>query len=324
MKYIFTLLFATTIMFASYSQVEKTVIVEHFTNTKCGICALRNPAFYEVLNDYPNVLHIAYHPSSPYPTCLFNLHNIAENDARTNYYGVYGATPQVVLQGDVIGIQSPMIRPDQIESFLGQESDFSISIQHILTENTIEITIIIERVSGDGAEDMLFYVALVEKEVAYNAPNGENLHHDVFRLVIYEQPVSLPVTGSTVTIVKTIDINSDWIPEEMAAIGILHNPTSKEIIQSAESTNSTSFLESNTHEVIALIYPNPVKNRLYIKSNEIDRFVSADVYSLLGKKLIQFTDVHNMDISNLSSGIYFVALKDEKGNISTSKITKSY
>ena len=94
MKYIFTLLFATTIMFSSYSQVEKTVVVEHFTNTKCGICASKNPAFYDVLNDYPNVLHIAYHPSSPYSTCAFSMHNHAENDARANYYGVYGPTPQ--------------------------------------------------------------------------------------------------------------------------------------------------------------------------------------------------------------------------------------
>ena len=43
-----------------------------------------------------------------------------------------------------------MIRPDQIESFYGQESDISVSIQHILTGNTIEVTIIIERVSSKG------------------------------------------------------------------------------------------------------------------------------------------------------------------------------
>jgi hypothetical protein len=216
-----------------------------------------------------------------------------------------------------------MINTEQIESELGQESNFDISIEHNLKGNTIEVAIFIERVNGNGAEDISFYAILAEKEVAYNAPNGENIHHDVFRLVIDEQTVSLPITGSSKTIVSTIDINNDWVSEEMVAIGILQNPATKEVIQSAESTNITSLFESNTHEVETLLYPNPVQNTLFIKTNEIDRFVSADIYSLIGNKLIQFTDVHKMDISYLPSGIYFVALKDKNGNIFTSKITKS-
>jgi len=41
MKYIFTFLFATVMMSTVFSQVEKTVIVEHFTNTRCGTCAAK-------------------------------------------------------------------------------------------------------------------------------------------------------------------------------------------------------------------------------------------------------------------------------------------
>ena len=312
-------------MSSIFSQVEKTVIVEHFTNTKCSICAYKNPDFYDVLDNYPNVLHIAYHPSSPYSACIFSQHNADENDARTNYYGIYGPTPLVVLQGEVLGIQTPMINPEQLENELGQESDFSISIQHILTsENTIEVTILIERVSGSGSEDISFYAVLVEKEVAYNAPNGEDLHHDVFRIVIDEQSISLPDIGSSKTIVKNMVINNDWIPEEMVAIGILQDPLSKEVIQSAESTSATSLFESNTHEVKVLLYPNPVTNSLFIQPNERERFVSADVYSVLGNKIVQFTDVNKMDMSGLPSGYYFVVLTDKKGNITTSKITKTH
>ncbi len=324
MKSIFTFLFATIFMSSIFSQVEKTVIVEHFTNTKCGICASKNPAFYAVLDSYPNVLHIAYHPSSPYPACIFSQHNPVENDARTNYYGIYGPTPLVVLQGEVLGIQSPMIKPEQVENELGQESDFSISIQHILTsENTIEVTILIERVSGNGSEDISFYAVLVEKEIAYNAPNGENLHHDVFRLVIDEESMSLPNIGSSKTIVKNMVINNDWVAEEMVAIGILQDPLTKEVIQSAESTSATSLFESNTHEVKVLLYPNPVTRSLFVQPNERERFVSADVYSLLGNRMVQFTDINKMDMSGLPSGYYFVVLTDKSGKITTSKITKT-
>ena len=48
--------FFVAILFQTASaQVERTVIVEHFTNTRCGICAFRNPAFYENLNNQENV-----------------------------------------------------------------------------------------------------------------------------------------------------------------------------------------------------------------------------------------------------------------------------
>ena len=325
MKYIFTFLFATVMMSTVFSQVEKTVIVEHFTNTRCGTCAAKNPAFYEVLNDYPDVLHIAYHPSSPFPACIFSQHNPTENDARAYYYDIYGPTPLIVLQGKVVGIQSPMINPEQIESELGQESDFSLSIQHTLSANNkIEVTIHIERVSGSGSEEVSFYAVLAEKEIAYNAPNGETLHHDVFRMVIDEESVLLPNIGSSKTIVKTIDIDDEWVADEMVAIGILQNAQTKETLQSAESTSTTSLFENNTSEAKALLYPNPVANNLYIQANERERFISADIYSLLGNKVVQFINVNKMDMTDLLPGYYFVVLTDVKGNRTTSKITKSY
>nr|MBK9652878.1 hypothetical protein [Bacteroidota bacterium] len=80
--------------FSANAQSPKTVLVEHFTNTWCSICASKNPAMYQTLSNYPQVLHIAFHPSSPYPGCVFNVQNMAENDARANYYNAYGGTPK--------------------------------------------------------------------------------------------------------------------------------------------------------------------------------------------------------------------------------------
>ena len=46
----------TTLLFFSFvwnaeAQVPKKVIVEHFTNTLCSVCASRNPGFYSNLNN---------------------------------------------------------------------------------------------------------------------------------------------------------------------------------------------------------------------------------------------------------------------------------
>ena len=89
----FVLLFVSV---AGFSQSPKQVVIEHFTNTKCSICASRNPGFYSVLANYPQVIHIAYHPSAPYQNCYFNLQNKPENDARTNYYNTYATLSQQI------------------------------------------------------------------------------------------------------------------------------------------------------------------------------------------------------------------------------------
>jgi len=73
-----------------------------------------------------------------------------------------------------------------------------------------------------------------------------------------------------------------------------------------------------------LLYPNPVTNNLYIQANERERFISADIYSLLGNKVVQFINVNEMEMTDLLPGYYFVVLTDVKGNRTTSKITKSY
>ena len=109
--------------------VPQTVLVEHFTNTRCSVCFSRNPGFYANLRQQPaTTLHLAYHPSSPYRLCAFSQQNPTENDARTNYYGIYGATPRLVLNGSVIPIGANYADPALFTPFQGQTSPLSIQV----------------------------------------------------------------------------------------------------------------------------------------------------------------------------------------------------
>ena len=110
MKKQLTLALSVLLFFPIFAQVEQKVIIEHFTNTRCGTCANKNPAFYETLANYPQVLHVAYHPSSPYANCAFNQQNKEDNDARTHFYNIYGGTPRAVVQSDVIPTQNPLLK----------------------------------------------------------------------------------------------------------------------------------------------------------------------------------------------------------------------
>jgi len=73
------------------AQVSKMVVTEHFTNTVCGICGLRNPNLWATLDDATNadVLHVSYHPSSPYPSCQLNQFDTDANDSRVMFYNQF-------------------------------------------------------------------------------------------------------------------------------------------------------------------------------------------------------------------------------------------
>ena len=63
------------------------------------------------------------------------------------------------------------------------------------------------------------------------------------------------------------------------------------------------------------LYPNPAKNSFSISSsNEVISYV---IYSISGDKVLKGTNKINIDISSLSSGIYFVKVLEN--NLSSTK-----
>ena len=237
MKRIITLAFITFFSLSILAQeVNRTLIVEHYTNTLCATCASRNVALFELLDEYPQVLHISYHPSSPYSNCVFNLHNTSENDARTFYYDVYGGTPRVVLQGEVIGFQSPILNAGQIEDQLGKKSDYTISVSQEQTDaNQVNVQLIVKLVGQPNTESHNLYAIIAEKKIDYNAPNGENEHHNVFRKVLLDQAINISSAGDSIIINTSYDIHGDWKEEELIVTAMVQDNNTKAVLQAFES-----------------------------------------------------------------------------------------
>lgn len=308
-----------------WSQQMQTVIVEHFTNSRCSICAARNPTFYDLLNNYPEVLHIAYHPSSPYATCIFSQHNPSENDARTNYYGIYGGTPRVVVQGKVIQPQNPLLMASQIEDKLGQEANYSISVEQIQnTSQEADVTIVIKKVGANDAT-LNLYAVIAESEVNYNAPNGETIHHDVFRKNLFDIPVSLTNIGDSVILTGSYSIHGDWVTNQMYIAAMLQDASSKSILQS-----KASELLSNPQSVAAqkitvsdnLFVPNPAVDYIRFNNAFDNQFISAEIYNLQGQKIISVQNDHIIDVSELSDGMYIAIARTNDGKLLYSKFLK--
>jgi len=90
------LLFAVT---AIYSQSQRLVILEEFTQASCGPCASVNPTIEALLNSNPTkITSVWYHTNWPGYDPM-NLHNPNEVAARVGYYGVT-YVPWSVLDGN--------------------------------------------------------------------------------------------------------------------------------------------------------------------------------------------------------------------------------
>ena len=308
---------------SSYAQdVPKNIVVEHFTNTRCGICASRNPGFYTALNQNPNVIHIAYHPSSPYSNCLFSTQNKVQNDARTNYYDVYGGTPIFVING--VEKNGGQVQSSTVyNEFKNQTTpvDLKVAVSKFGSDQ-IEVSFDVKAMSNNTIGNVNYFVALVEDTVLYNAPNGEKVHRDVFRKSLSNNVTlpsfSIPANeGNTYEFKDKIKIESIWNPSKIYAIVILTD-SNKKVVQVAKSTLYNPNVVSSTENESELtnsfeIYPNPASSEILIKNNKIDFINQISILNPMGQEIFKSKTVVDLrqpiDITNLEAGTYYLQIE---------------
>lgn len=320
MKNLTTIVLVLLYSTISYSQqVARKIVVEHFTNSNCSICASRNPGFYNTISQFSEIIHIAYHPSAPYASCLINQHNKVENDDRTNYYGVYGSTPRIVIQGQVIPASSNYGDMMLYQDEQNKTSSFSIRTEIKKTStNTADVVVTIKKVDTSSLSSLTLYAVVAEDTLFYNAPNGENEHYDVFRKSVWgaPQPITAPANvGDSITMTQSITIHNDWNTSRTYVAALIQDGQ-KNVIQAERSATLdypvSITMAEKSNEVN--IYPNPANNYLYI-SKEVENIT---ITSLEGRVIYHTKNATNkIDISNIVPGTY--VLKMKSGDVQLNK-----
>ncbi|MBA2610760.1 MAG: T9SS type A sorting domain-containing protein [Bacteroidetes bacterium] len=313
------------------AQVPKKVVVEHFTNTKCSVCASKNPGFYSNLNSQTGVIHLAVHPSSPYAACVLSMHNPVENDGRTNYYGVYGSTPRLVIQGVVISSGANYSSASIFTPYLSQTSPASIKIyQYKFGNDSIRSRIVIKTQATHTLSNLNLFVALAEDTINYTGSNGEPVHYDVFRKSLTGTSgvsVTLPaIVGDSVVYIKSSPANVAWNFSRIFTIAILQNATTKAVIQSENISATINNLVTGIKNEFA----NNSNINIYFSENEIKisqnknaESLNFILYDVSGRVLINKfveTNSENLDVSSFYPGIYLYGIKSINGFVKTGKL----
>jgi hypothetical protein len=315
MKKSFVIIALSTIVYVSNAQIARTNIVEHFTNSNCGVCAGTNPTIYNALNANPSVLHITFHPSSPYASCVFSQANPIENDGRTNFYNIYGATPRVITNG-ILGSATAL--SNNLANAASGTTNFELkTTQTFITTDSVDVLVTIKKIANDTSTSAILFVGAKQDTVAQTTGNGESVHRDVFRKAL------TAITGIMVTLPSNINdsidlnysykIKSTWESARMQSIAILQS-TNKAVINASQSINkAVAGTPTSIKPIVNLannIYPNPASNNLEIKNwKEFNSIEIINGFGQIAYKAKLNTGV--ISVGLLAEGLYTVILKGQ-------------
>jgi hypothetical protein len=231
----------------------------------------------------------------------------------------------VVLSGDVVGVQNPILTADQLDAALGKTSNFSVSVNQSQSEgDEVSVTVVVKKVSANSTPSPLLFALIAEKEVDYAAPNGENLHHNVFRKLLLDENISLDV-GDSVVFNENYSIHGDWEADELFVTVMVQNEATGEVLQSAASETLYAGPSSINDEILSMdgmLYPNPTSDVINISANGRERFVRADFYAMTGTLVKSFDQPSSMNISQLPEGIYMAVLVDKDNRRHITRVVK--
>ncbi|MCC6754700.1 MAG: Omp28-related outer membrane protein [Saprospiraceae bacterium] len=309
-----------------HAQSKRYIFMEHFTNTRCGICAATNPGYYQLLSNYKgHYHHLSIHPAIPYSSCLLYQANKDDQDLRTSYYSIIG-TPTIVFNGTTKKSASSVNA-----AFLDAELKRESPIQLKVTENggsPRSATIVISTYGAKPSGKHRLYVALAERVLDYASPNGEKTHHDVFRDFMSAptgDPIVLADQGGDVMQAYSMDLQPSWNPDQIYVLAWVQDEVTREVLNSGTKLDLASSLESVPSLTFA-INPNPVGDKLMIQfPSRLPEKARLVVTNLLGRVLHTSSLKNNpagileLDVQRFDRGIYFARI--ESGN---NRITKKW
>ena len=82
---------------------------------------------------------------------------------------------------------------------------------------------------------------------------------------------------------------------------------------SPNAVNSSGLYIENVAYSLIKIFPNPVKNSLYISGDSSN--YNIKIYSLLGQLVISASNVDEVDVSSLTNGVYLIKISNENSTI---------
>ena len=245
---------------------QRIVLAELFTATWCGPCSHATNAINKLAEEYKsNLVVLQYHPQDGDPF------GNDETDARISYYGITGY-PTMIFDGTLEKVGGSINTYDSykeiIKSALMRPTEVTISFTGTLQDFTADIAL--SNMSPELSAKVRFVV--YEKNIPYNAPNGEKIFSFTVRKILNEEAVSL-TAGQKVSISRTFQPQPEWETQNMGVAVFVQKDDTDEVLQAATFAVETatppesSKFSFTSEETIQTIKIGEIANFTAILSN---------------------------------------------------------
>lgn len=276
--------FAGALAFAQ--PAKRYVLLEHFTNSRCSICASKNPGFYTSIAPYDkDIHHISIHPSVPYQSCVFYQANKTENQGRADFYGIPG-TPRVAVNGTLLPNSSALLPLATLQAELTKTSNLAVKVSDTKSGSNFTTTVDLNVLGTLPAGDYRLFVALVEKKINQTTPNGEAVHHDVFRDMLTSvsgDAITLGGAGTTTKYTFSVTANAAWNSAELYALAFVQNTGTKEVLNSGTRFDPVTTGTQEPLPTQVRVYPNPVQHTAIVPLPD-EGNVRVEAFDLGGRR----------------------------------------
>ena len=240
-----------------FSQSQRFVMFEEFTQASCGPCAQQNPAFDALLNaNTTKCTSIKYHTSWPGVDPM-NAQNPTDVAGRVTYYNVSGV-PYAVMDGSPITGSNYVGAPanltqGMIDAEYAIPSPFNLSMYHYLSSgNDTVFVITLGQCTQSVSGALVAQVGVIEKHIHFNSPPGSNGEKDFYNVMKKMLP-----TASGTTLEPSFDPGDYFIVQgswklanvydisQLSAVGFIQNNTGKHVQQAANSSTTPLTMPYN-------------------------------------------------------------------------------
>ncbi len=317
---LFFYFFGYFLSLTAQSQAPRYVFLEHFTNSRCPICASRNPGFYNAIDDYPTQIHhISIHPPVPYSNCVFHLANTQENSAWAGWYNISG-TPRVALNGALLPAGNPLLPVATLQNALNQTSNLHVKVEESGSGANRTATVRVYTLGAIPAGNYKLFAAVAEKKINLQTPNGEPVHHDVFRDMLPDmngQNFTPAAQGSFAEFTFNYTLAAGWNADEIYVLAFVKNMGTGEVLNSGTKFDPvfTSVQEQVVQNVT--IWPNPAAGRALVQMPPQETAESIELFDLSGRSVrasfVQSSATLELALDGFSGGVYLIRITGKNG-----------
>jgi len=228
----------------TYSQSQRLVLLEEFTQASCGPCASWNPTIMGIINQYPDkITAIMYHTSWPGTDPMYN-HNPVDANARVDYYGV-NAVPHSVLDGNFYSGHPQGWNANSVLTRAAVPSPFEMDLQQTVSQaqDSVFLTLLI-KATGDVSGELKAHMVVIEKHVKFTSPPGSNGEKDFYfvmkKLLPTKAGTILPTSftaGDYVILQSSWKLANIYDMDELASVCFVQNNAAKEVHQAVVNTS---------------------------------------------------------------------------------------